>query len=46
MESKENAKTYQSPEIEDWGTVADLTETGATIVGGDLKTGSVLSAGH
>lgn len=48
MENKKpvNRKPYEAPEIEDWGTVADLTETGLTHPGGDLKSGSVASQGH
>lgn len=40
-------KPYEAPEIEDWGTVADLTETGNSHPGGDAKGGSVThSMGH
>lgn len=38
-------KTYQPPELNEWGTVADLTGTGQTNPGDDGKTGSVLSPG-
>jgi hypothetical protein len=31
---------YSTPEIEDYGTVADLTETGNTNPGSDVKGGS------
>lgn len=39
-ETKEQ-RAYQTPKIQDWGTVADLTEVGQTNPGGDLKSGSV-----
>lgn len=45
-EPKLELKPYGAPKIDDWGTVADLTETGLTRPGGDLKAGSVLSKGH
>ena len=37
MESK---KTYTSPVIKKWGTVASLTQNGGTNPGGDPKGGS------
>ena len=46
MNSKEPKKPYAAPEIDDWGTVADLTKTGLTHPGADAKEGSVLSKGH
>ncbi len=41
----EQKKPYETPEIKEWGSVADLTATGLTRPGGDLKAGSVLSPG-
>lgn len=38
-------KPYDSPRIEEWGTVQELTQTGQTNPGADAKQGSVLSAG-
>ena len=38
-------KLYRSPQLKEWGTVSDLTGTGNTHPGGDLKGGSVLSPG-
>jgi hypothetical protein len=38
-------KSYSAPEFEEFGTVADLTETGLTNPGGDAKNGSVGSPG-
>ncbi|MFQ5680297.1 MAG: hypothetical protein ACE5HP_12670 [Gemmatimonadota bacterium] len=39
-------KPYRSPEIIDWGTVTDLTATGKTRPGSDLKAGSAASQGQ
>lgn len=39
-------KSYSAPEFEEFGTVADLTETGLTNPGGDAKGGSVMSNGQ
>jgi len=39
-------KSYSAPEFEEFGTVADLTETGLTTSGGDAKMGSVASMGQ
>jgi hypothetical protein len=36
---------YTSPKIDDYGTVADLTETGLTNPGNDAKSGSRPSEG-
>jgi hypothetical protein len=36
---------YTTPEIRDWGTVSQLTQTGLTQPGGDAKSGSVASQG-
>jgi hypothetical protein len=38
-------KDYTAPELEEFGTVADLTETGLTRPGDDAKDGSVASQG-
>jgi hypothetical protein len=38
-------KDYTTPEIQDWGTVTDVTETGLTNPGGDGKSGSRPSHG-
>ena len=38
-------KIYRSPQLKEWGTVSDLTGTGTSISGGDLKGGSALSKG-
>lgn len=39
-------QAYSSPKITDFGTVADMTQTGDSRIGGDLKAGSVLSPGR
>jgi hypothetical protein len=39
-------KDYRTPEIRDWGTVTDVTQTGRTNPGGDGKTGSRPSQGQ
>ncbi len=39
-------KSYSAPEFEEFGTVADLTETGLTNPGDDAKIGSVASPGQ
>jgi hypothetical protein len=36
---------YEAPELEEFGTVTDLTETGNTRMGYDAKSGSVMSSG-
>lgn len=41
----EEKKRYQKPELQDWGTVRELTATGQTNPGGDAKQGSVASRG-
>ena len=38
-------KQYRKPEVQDWGTVTDLTATGSTQSGPDAKDGSVASMG-
>ncbi|MGI8876336.1 MAG: lasso RiPP family leader peptide-containing protein [Egibacteraceae bacterium] len=42
MDSK---KPYEAPALRSWGTVTDLTQTGLTRPGNDLKQGSVMSQG-
>lgn len=37
---------YRAPELQEWGSVADLTATGRTNPGDDAKNGSVLSQGQ
>jgi hypothetical protein len=39
-------KQYRKPEVQDWGTVRDLTATGLTHPGDDLKAGSAASQGQ
>lgn len=39
-------KTYQTPQLKEWGTVAQLTATGQTRPGTDVYEGSVNPAGH
>ncbi|NNF28111.1 MAG: lasso RiPP family leader peptide-containing protein [Gemmatimonadetes bacterium] len=39
-------KPYEKPQIRDWGTVAELTATGKTNPGNDLKSGSAASQGQ
>jgi hypothetical protein len=39
-------KTYSEPDVTDFGTVTDLTETGLTNPGGDGKQGSSPSQGQ
>jgi hypothetical protein len=34
-------KPYSRPQLKKWGTLIDLTETGCTTMGGDLRGGSV-----
>jgi hypothetical protein len=38
-------KQYRKPEVQDWGTVRDLTATGNTQSGPDAKEGSTSSQG-
>ena len=38
-------KEYSRPELKNWGTVADLTQTGLTRPGADAKSGSSASQG-
>lgn len=40
-----NKKQYRKPEVQDWGTVTDLTATGQTHPGADGKAGSASSQG-
>jgi hypothetical protein len=37
---------YKTPEIRDWGTVSQLTQTGLTHPGADAKQGSRPSVGR
>jgi hypothetical protein len=37
---------YDEPQIEEWGSVTDLTQTGLTNPGGDGKTGSADNPGN
>lgn len=37
-----NKKAYSTPMLENVGKVADLTQTGKTREGGDVKTGSIM----
>jgi hypothetical protein len=37
---------YRAPELEEWGSVADLTATGKTRAGSDAKGGSAASQGR
>ncbi len=39
-------KSYTSPELRTWGKVADLTQTGKTNPGNDMKLGSRPSEGQ
>lgn len=39
------SEKYTPPEIDEYGTVADLTETGLTNAGSDVKDGSRGSSG-
>ena len=41
----ETLETYAEPKLEEWGTVADLTQTGLTKPGTDAKAGSAASNG-
>jgi hypothetical protein len=43
---KPEKKQYRKPEVQDWGTVTDLTATGASNTGPDMKDGSVASMGQ
>ena len=40
------SEEYKTPELEDFGTVTDLTQVGQTNPGGDTRQGSVLPPGH
>ncbi len=46
MREGKGKKQYDTPELQDWGTVRELTATGMTNPGGDAKQGSVLSRGQ
>jgi hypothetical protein len=38
-------KIYSEPKVTDFGTVADLTQSGRTMPGSDAKGGSAMSTG-
>ena len=42
---QQDKKEYAKPEVTDFGTVADLTQTGQTHPGSDAKSGSRPSQG-
>jgi hypothetical protein len=44
MKETQAKKPYRKPEVEDWGTVTELTATGQTNPGGDQKEGSVTTS--
>jgi hypothetical protein len=46
MDKQEGREEYRAPELEEWGSVADLTQTGLTRPGDDTKTGSRPSQGR
>lgn len=46
MDAENVKKTYSAPQLESWGNVSDLTQTGLTNPGGDMKQGSVASQGE
>ncbi len=39
-------KHYTKPVVRDWGTVSELTATGMTMPGADMKSGSAQSQGQ
>ena len=39
-------KSYEKPALKRWGSVADLTKTGTTNPGSDVKDGSSASRGR
>jgi hypothetical protein len=43
---KQEKKQYRTPEVQDWGTVTELTATGQTQPGPDAKEGSASSQGQ
>ena len=43
---EQTKKTYEPPQLKEWGTVADLTQTGQTMPGQDMKAGSSTSQGQ
>jgi hypothetical protein len=45
MDQQDRREEYQEPELEEWGTVTDLTQTGLTRPGNDNKSGSRPSQG-
>lgn len=44
-DAQDSKKVYTAPELEEFGKIADLTQTGLTNPGDDLKNGSVASQG-
>jgi hypothetical protein len=46
MDKQERGEEYRAPELEEWGSVADLTQTGLTRPGDDEKAGSRPSRGQ
>ena len=45
MNGREAKKAYSAPELKDFGSVTQLTQTGLTNPGQDAKSGSRLSQG-
>jgi hypothetical protein len=45
MEEKTGRKPYETPQVKEWGAVADLTRVGFTQPGADVKGGSVTPKG-
>jgi hypothetical protein len=45
LEVSAEDREYSEPTLEEWGTVADLTQTGLTHPGTDAKSGSRPSQG-
>lgn len=39
---EDTREQYTEPKLEEWGSVADLTQTGLTRPGDDAKSGSIL----
>jgi hypothetical protein len=48
MEKEQTAtkRAYRRPQLKNWGTVVQLTQTGLTHPGGDGKVGSATSEGN
>lgn len=45
QQQEDRREEYREPELEEWGTVTDLTQTGLTRPGTDAKQGSRPSSG-